>query len=155
MPSPSSTCYIHRGHVSHHHLHTYHFTQKQQQQQQQLLLLLLNSISFSFSSFPSLFSHSNLSRYSLLPLLHEPLPQLKKESNMALLEARVKSVLSGDTLILTHVSNPSQERTLSLAYVSAPRLRREGDEVCLDLISSFFTLFTTQLSGSTDHNTKW
>lgn len=60
---------------------------------------------------------------------------------MALLEARVKSVLSGDTLILTHVSNPTQERTLSLAYVSAPRLRREGDEVCLELISSFFIFF--------------
>lgn len=51
------------------------------------------------------------------------------------LEARVKSVLSGDTLVLSHVTNPSQERILSLAYVSAPRLRREGDEVstrCLD-----------------------
>lgn len=44
-------------------------------------------------------------------------------------QARVKSVLSGDTLILTHVSNQGAERTLSLAYVSAPRLRREGDEV--------------------------
>ncbi|CAG8286109.1 unnamed protein product [Penicillium salamii] len=43
-------------------------------------------------------------------------------------EARVKSVLSGDTVVLSHVSNPSQERILSLAYVSAPRLRREGDE---------------------------
>ncbi|EEH33108.1 hypothetical protein PAAG_04161 [Paracoccidioides lutzii Pb01] len=47
---------------------------------------------------------------------------------MPLLEARVKSILSGDTLILTHVTNRSQERTLSLAYASAPRLRREGDE---------------------------
>ncbi|EER41279.1 RNA-binding protein [Histoplasma capsulatum H143] len=47
---------------------------------------------------------------------------------MSLLEARVKTVLSGDTLILTHVINRSQERTLSLAYVSAPRLRREDDE---------------------------
>ncbi|KLJ06212.1 hypothetical protein EMPG_10361 [Blastomyces silverae] len=47
---------------------------------------------------------------------------------MSLLEARVKTILSGDTLILTHVTNRSQERTLSLAYVSAPRLRREGDE---------------------------
>ncbi|WEW56008.1 hypothetical protein PRK78_001443 [Emydomyces testavorans] len=47
---------------------------------------------------------------------------------MPLLEARVKSVLSGDTLVLTHVSNRNQERILSLAYVSAPRLRREGDE---------------------------
>lgn len=45
------------------------------------------------------------------------------------LEARVKSVLSGDTVVLSHVSNPGQERILSLAYVSAPRLRREGDEV--------------------------
>jgi hypothetical protein len=47
------------------------------------------------------------------------------------LEARVKSVLSGDTVVLSHVTNPGQERTLSLAYVSAPRLRREGDEVSL------------------------
>ena len=46
-----------------------------------------------------------------------------------LLQARVKSVLSGDTLILTAVNNPKSERTLSLAFVSAPRLRREGDEV--------------------------
>lgn len=45
------------------------------------------------------------------------------------LEARVKSVLSGDTVVLSHVSNPSQERILSLAYVSAPRLKREGDDV--------------------------
>jgi hypothetical protein len=48
-------------------------------------------------------------------------------------EARVKSVLSGDTVVLSHVTNPSQERLLSLAYVSAPRLRREGDEVCAEL----------------------
>ncbi|KAL5052019.1 hypothetical protein BDW71DRAFT_193502 [Aspergillus fruticulosus] len=44
------------------------------------------------------------------------------------LEARVKSVLSGDTVVLSHIHNPAQERVLSLAYVSAPRLRREGDE---------------------------
>lgn len=49
------------------------------------------------------------------------------------LEARVKSVLSGDTVVLSHVHNPAQERVLSLAYVSAPRLRREGDEVSLSL----------------------
>ncbi|KJZ75864.1 hypothetical protein HIM_04688 [Hirsutella minnesotensis 3608] len=40
----------------------------------------------------------------------------------------VKSVLSGDTLVLTSPSNPSAERIFSLAYVSAPHLRREGDE---------------------------
>ena len=44
-------------------------------------------------------------------------------------QAKVKSVLSGDTLILTAVNNPTQERTLSLAFVSAPRMKREGDEV--------------------------
>ncbi|EAW12705.1 putative transcription factor (Snd1/p100) [Aspergillus clavatus NRRL 1] len=43
------------------------------------------------------------------------------------LEARVKSVLSGDTVVLSNLAN-GQERLLSLAYVSAPRLKREGDE---------------------------
>ncbi|KAJ9612208.1 hypothetical protein H2200_003805 [Cladophialophora chaetospira] len=45
---------------------------------------------------------------------------------MALLQARVKSILSGDTLIITN--QKGAERTLSLAYISAPRLKREGDE---------------------------
>jgi staphylococcal nuclease domain-containing protein 1 len=40
----------------------------------------------------------------------------------------VKSVLSGDTLILTSPNNPAAERTFSLAFVSAPHLKREGDE---------------------------
>ncbi|KAF1816511.1 hypothetical protein P152DRAFT_505115 [Eremomyces bilateralis CBS 781.70] len=43
-------------------------------------------------------------------------------------EARVKSILSGDTLVLCNPKNLAQERTLSLAYVTAPRLKREGDE---------------------------
>ncbi|OJD35090.1 nuclease domain-containing protein 1 [Diplodia corticola] len=47
---------------------------------------------------------------------------------MALYQAMVKSVLSGDTVILHNVNNPKQERILSLAFVSAPRIRREGDE---------------------------
>ncbi|KAI0019736.1 tudor domain-containing protein [Xylariomycetidae sp. FL0641] len=42
--------------------------------------------------------------------------------------ANVKSVLSGDTLILTSQSNPNAERTFSLAFVTSPHLRREGDE---------------------------
>ncbi|KAI0399395.1 tudor domain-containing protein [Xylaria palmicola] len=42
--------------------------------------------------------------------------------------ANVKSVLSGDTLVLTSQSNPNAERTFSLAYVTGPHLRREGDE---------------------------
>lgn len=40
----------------------------------------------------------------------------------------VKSVLSGDTLILTSPNNPAAERTFALAYVTAPHLKREGDE---------------------------
>ncbi|AEO65192.1 ddb448c5-78f0-4ee8-9cb6-efeb2ce2b06c [Thermothielavioides terrestris] len=42
--------------------------------------------------------------------------------------ANVKSVLSGDTLVLTSPNNPAAERTLSLAYVAAPRLSKDGDE---------------------------
>ncbi|KAK1750262.1 nuclease domain-containing protein 1 [Echria macrotheca] len=43
--------------------------------------------------------------------------------------ASVKSVLSGDTLILSNPNNPSTpERTFSLAYVTAPRLSRDNDE---------------------------
>lgn len=42
---------------------------------------------------------------------------------------KVKAVLSGDTVVLTSPVNPKQERTLSLAFVGAPRLKREGDEV--------------------------
>ncbi|KAB5562759.1 hypothetical protein GE09DRAFT_961323 [Coniochaeta sp. 2T2.1] len=42
--------------------------------------------------------------------------------------ANVKSVLSGDTLVLTSTSNPNLEKTFSLAYVSAPRLNKEGDD---------------------------
>lgn len=48
---------------------------------------------------------------------------------MATFEAKVKSVLSGDTVVLHNINNPKQERTLSLAFVSAPRLKREGDEL--------------------------
>ena len=52
---------------------------------------------------------------------------------MPLQQAKVKSVLSGDTLVLHSVHNVHQERILSLAFVSAPRLRREGDEVSAPL----------------------
>ncbi|CAK7270335.1 hypothetical protein SEPCBS119000_004039 [Sporothrix epigloea] len=42
--------------------------------------------------------------------------------------ANVKAVLSGDTLILTSPSNPTLERTFSLAFVSAPRLSKDSEE---------------------------
>lgn len=69
---------------------------------------------------------------------------------MPINQAKVKSVLSGDTLILVSVNNPAQERTLSLAYVSAPRLKREGDEVsqtpCLDMAA--FEVFSSRLHST-------
>lgn len=48
--------------------------------------------------------------------------------NMPLNQGKVKCVLSGDTLVLSSVENPERERTLSLAYCTAPHLRKEGDE---------------------------
>jgi hypothetical protein len=63
-----------------------------------------------------------------------------------ILQAKVKSgsnppsttlttVLSGDTIILIGKPRPDgkppNERILSLAYVSAPRMKREADEVLL------------------------
>lgn len=52
---------------------------------------------------------------------------------MPVSQAKVKSVLSGDTLVLVSLTQPNQEKTLSLAFVSAPRLKREGDEVSIAL----------------------
>lgn len=49
--------------------------------------------------------------------------------NMVLHQAQVKSVLSGDTLILSSITQPDSERTLSLAYCTAPHLKKEGDEI--------------------------
>ncbi|KAK3367050.1 hypothetical protein B0T24DRAFT_651428 [Lasiosphaeria ovina] len=40
----------------------------------------------------------------------------------------IKSVLSGDTLVVANINNPANERTFSLAFVSAPRLSKDGDE---------------------------
>jgi staphylococcal nuclease domain-containing protein 1 len=62
-------------------------------------------------------------RYIYLP--HSQPPLIVTMSSFL---ANVKSVLSGDTLVLTSPNNPSAERTLSLAYVSAPRLSKDGDE---------------------------
>lgn len=43
-------------------------------------------------------------------------------------QAKVKAVMSGDTLILSSIENPDRERTLSLAYCTSPHLKKEGDE---------------------------
>ncbi|KAL2884969.1 nuclease domain-containing protein 1 [Ceratocystis lukuohia] len=42
--------------------------------------------------------------------------------------AKVKGIISGDTLLLCHPQRPQDERTFSLAYVTSPHMRREGDE---------------------------
>lgn len=47
---------------------------------------------------------------------------------MALSQAKVKSVMSGDSLVLSSPSNPDRERVLSLAYSTSPHLKKEGDE---------------------------
>ena len=49
---------------------------------------------------------------------------------MSGIRAKVKSVLSGDTLVLKSTTRTGVEKVVSLAFVSAPKLRREGDEVC-------------------------
>jgi staphylococcal nuclease domain-containing protein 1 len=43
--------------------------------------------------------------------------------------AVVKSVMSGDSLILISPKNPNNERTLSLAYCTAPHLKKDADEI--------------------------
>jgi staphylococcal nuclease domain-containing protein 1 len=48
--------------------------------------------------------------------------------NMTLNQAKVKSVLSGDSLILVSENNPDAERSVSLAYCTSPHLKKEGDE---------------------------
>ncbi|KAL5604861.1 hypothetical protein BROUX41_001808 [Berkeleyomyces rouxiae] len=42
--------------------------------------------------------------------------------------AKVKGIISGDTLLLCNPQRPQDERTFSLAYVTSPHMRREGDE---------------------------
>lgn len=84
---------------------------------------------------------------------------------MAPMQASVKSILSGDTLVLHNVRNPAQERTLSLAFVSAPRLRREGDEpgafqsreflrkLCVGKVVQFNVLYNIPTPSPRDYGT--
>jgi staphylococcal nuclease domain-containing protein 1 len=48
---------------------------------------------------------------------------------MPFFSGKVKSALSGDTLVLTSPNHPERERLLSLAYCAAPRIKKEGDEL--------------------------
>lgn len=53
-------------------------------------------------------------------------PVAPSNYSMSILQAKVKSCSSGDTLVL--VSPSGLERSVSLAYVNAPHLKKEGDE---------------------------
>jgi len=59
---------------------------------------------------------------------HLPNVPPARYNNMVLHQAKVKSVMSGDSLILANVNDPDRERTLSLAYCTSPHLKKEGDE---------------------------
>jgi staphylococcal nuclease domain-containing protein 1 len=48
---------------------------------------------------------------------------------MVLSQGKVKSVLSGDSLVLASIDNPDRERTLSLAYCTSPHLKKDADEL--------------------------
>lgn len=64
--------------------------------------------------------------------LHEPIdhtPNVPPANyKMVLNQARVKSVLSGDSIILSSIAHPERERTLSLAYCTSPHLKKDADE---------------------------
>jgi staphylococcal nuclease domain-containing protein 1 len=49
-------------------------------------------------------------------------------ARMSIFAGKVKAVLSGDSLVVTSIHNASAERIISLAFVIAPHLRKEGDE---------------------------
>lgn len=76
------------------------------------------------ADFPEPFPSAKVPRLGGKVRLHAISPAVY--STMPKLQAKVKSVLSGDSLILTNANG--QERILSLAFVTAPHLRKEGDE---------------------------
>ena len=66
----------------------------------------------------------------ILPLGKKRLPNVPPARYIGSMrhQAKVKAVMSGDTLILSSIENPDRERTLSLAYCTSPHLKKEGDE---------------------------
>ncbi|CAG8948976.1 hypothetical protein HYFRA_00002104 [Hymenoscyphus fraxineus] len=62
--------------------------------------------------------------------VYSPRPNVPpaRYNSMVLNQAKVKSVLSGDSLVLSAVDNPDRERILSLAYCTSPHLKKDGDE---------------------------
>lgn len=53
-------------------------------------------------------------------------------STGGLYQGKVKQCMSGDTVVLSAINNPSSVKQLSLAYVDAPRLGRDREDVSHD-----------------------
>lgn len=86
-----------------------------------------------FAKAPESAAVTESKREALINLAHAL--EVQRLPVMPLQQAKVKSVQSGDTLVLVSVNNPRQERILSLAYTTGPRMRKEGDEVSSGLYS--------------------
>jgi staphylococcal nuclease domain-containing protein 1 len=63
--------------------------------------------------------------YSISKIPVQPSPRL---TMLPLIAGRVKSVSSGDTIVISSVTNSEVERELSLAYCIAPHFKKEGEE---------------------------
>jgi len=82
-------------------------------------------------------SHFQKDQTTVLPSSQDASKSPTSEGQVGALRVRTKQSIgawgfltsNSDTIILSSLANPKNERTLSLAFVSAPRLRREGDEV--------------------------
>lgn len=88
------------------------------------IALTISSSSQSLTNIPTAFPSP---RIPALRKTRIPCTSPAEYAEMPTFAAKGKSVISGDTLVL--VSNATgAERTLSLAFVTAPHLKREGDE---------------------------
>ena len=72
-------------------------------------------------------------------------------------QVRVKSVISGDTLIVSSVHDPSEEKSISLAFVGCPRFSRDKEEVscskyCKYPASSYVSNMLTGRTSSPLHS---
>jgi hypothetical protein len=76
---------------------------------------------------------SNLPQTHLNPSQNGSPPPSKSQIRYSLCCSLLTKVLSGDTIVFVGKPRPDgkppTERIISLAYVSAPRFKREGDEV--------------------------
>jgi staphylococcal nuclease domain-containing protein 1 len=54
-------------------------------------------------------------------------PPARYNTNMPASQAKVKSVMSGDTVVLASVTT-GKERQMSLAYCTSPHMKKDGDE---------------------------